>query len=253
MRSMTKAFDIIRPRLIPFLAGGVLGGALAAIACNASWQKKWNKEFAAAVRAETDDYKAKKEAEILAILKPVLPKDEEEVPEETSKKVIKADVKNFQTTALKDYVPYDRMYKRKTPEPVITESSAAETTEEQIGRVDSEALNDIPRDRRGRFQRGGEMVSTDQLEETDEDDRIYLDYYTDDEVLIASDSRDPRDIWDEEELFGESADWNHFKDARYGSDECVMTSTLYPGRVFKITKIMDSFYQGDEYEEDEEY
>lgn len=232
---MTKTLQFAKcnwPYGAVFVAGAGIGAVCGWIFC----KKKLEKAYTDAVDKQVEDYKKKKEAEVGKIIGQIapIPPEEEVVDAKTAAAVQTSDIANFKQTPQEKQTRYDNMYKggdarRSRVAAKIDISSAAETTEEQIGRVDSKKLNDVPRDRSGRIKRGGTELTRAAYEDTPEEDQVHLYWYMEDDILADPDG----DIWDEDDTFGDDlAKWKE-------DDEllsCVMNSNYYSDKVFLIEK-----------------
>ena len=222
-----------------FVAGAGIGAACGWIFC----KKKLEKEYTDAVDKQIEDYKRKKEAEIAGIIGKIapVPADGEvvEVGPEVVKSADKTDISKMEFTPIEKQVKYNEFYAgTSTRRTKIVEDpkeiAAAEALEEQIGRVDSEKLNK-------KLRKSGSETTNAAWEDADEDDRVRLLYYVEDDILADEDGN----IWDEDECFGDSLQrWK--KDPK--SQDIVMDSDYFRDRIFKIEKIYCSYT--DQYDED---
>lgn len=213
-------------------AGVVVGYAIGWARCKSKLEDEYTKK----VDKQIEDYKKrvlKKTGDILSGHGLVVPGGEEEMTEEEARAKI-ADG-NFQTSSIEDFkvtpeekqTPYHKMYKAPDLKDA-PESMSVETTEEQIGRVDSEKMNNVPRTKSGKIKRGAKPASMDAYEDAPEEDRVHLIWYVEDDILADKDG----DIWDEDDAFGDDlVEW------KAGSELfTVAYSNYYAGKVFCIER-----------------
>lgn len=231
------------------LIGGAIGFGLGSHICT----KKLEHKYLLWADQKIEDYKKRVEAKTVKILQPFVPKDEEVVDDNTAKTVTAMEPGDFTRTPEDQRVRYDQMYKgggaasdsgRKTAtsgsrvvQSVLRDRDPEDTDEEadkQRGRVDTARMNDIPRDRSGRIRKGGTEITRAAFEDTLPEDRVYLDYYMEDDILADPDG----DMWDIDDTFGD--DLEDFK-ADEDAWEILMTSNYYTDRVFHITKKNGSY------------
>lgn len=247
-----KMTDILK-RGGPYGACALIGGA---IGFGLGWYfggKKLEHKYLLWADQKIEDYKKRVEEKTVKILQPFVPKDEEVVDDNTAKTVNAMEPGDFTRTPEDQRVRYDQMYKgggaasdsgRKTAtsgsrvvQSVLRDRDPDDTDEgadRQRGQVDSVRMNDVPRDKSGRIRKGGTEITRAEFEDSLPEDRVYLDYYMEDDVLADADG----DIWDIDDTFGD--DLESFK-ADPDLQEVRMTSNYFTDRVFHITKKNSSY------------
>jgi hypothetical protein len=95
-------------------------------------------------------------------------------------------------------------------------------------------MNDIPRDRSGRIRKGGTEITRTIFEDSLPEDRVYLDYYTEDDVMADPDG----DIWDTDDTFGNDLE-EFIEDP--DTEEIYMNSNYFTDKVFRVTKKKGSY------------
>lgn len=219
-------------------AGLAVGYALGWIFC----KKKLQEEYTKKVDKQVAEYREHLLKKVEDTLRKHVPAAEEEMTKEEAKKQVEgsfqtSSIEDFKATPEAEHTPYHKMYKGG---PNLKESDSVETTEEQIGRVDSKKLNDIPREKSGKIVRGSRRSNMEQYEDTPEEERIHLNWYTEDDVLADDDG----DIWDEDDTFGDGlAKWK-----ASDNDNIVLYSNYYADKVFCVERKECSY--SDIYESD---
>lgn len=218
-----------------FAAGAGIGAAFGWIFC----KKKLEKAYTDAVDKQVEEYKRRKESEIAGIVRNVVPGEDSEVDPETAESVVKTDISKMEFTPVEKQVNYNKMYRKaddrrskieENPEKI----AAAESLEEQIGRVDSQKMNKKPK-------KGGSETTKAAWDESDPEDRLELIWYVEDDILADEDGN----IWDEDDCFGDKLRrWKRDPN----SQDIVMESDYYNDRIFKIEKRYCSY--SDTYDED---
>jgi hypothetical protein len=237
----------------PYGACGLIG---AAIGFGAGWllcSKKMEKKYMLWADEQINAYKKRVEERTRKILEPFTPSGEEVVSDQEAKSVVVSDPTKFERTPEDQRVRYDQMYKgggiasdsggktatsgSRVVQSVLRDRDEDDTDEgadRQRGEVDSQRMNDIPRDRSGRIRKGGTEITRTIFEDSLPEDRVYLDYYTEDDVLADPDG----DIWDTDDTFGNDLE-EFIEDP--DTQEIYMNSNYFTDKVFRVTKKKGSY------------